>query len=133
MEHGSSPTHRLLINELMQRGWYRAGSDASPEDTGRRWHFRHGHQIDGPSGPQVSVQAGNELQAMRAMVLHLRRAEEDRRSVAALGTAAVPRDYRLRETRKSVSRASQRRGARGPSGAGLRPLPGDSERRHPGW
>jgi hypothetical protein len=64
--------HRSLVQELMHRGWYRVGADPADADGRVIWHFRHGHRTDGEPGQEVGVRASSEVEAMRALLNHLR-------------------------------------------------------------
>jgi hypothetical protein len=72
MKQGSSPEYRHLLQDLMLRGWYRAGAEPGTEGTPPVWHFRHGHCTDGQPGPVLSMQAPSELEAMQTVLKHLR-------------------------------------------------------------
>ncbi len=71
MEEGTVGADRVLVQELMLRGWYRAGQDP-PDATGRPgWRFRSGHYLEDPHRQTILVRARSPQRAMRAVLAHL--------------------------------------------------------------
>ena len=81
MKPRRSPEHQQVVHDLMERGWYHAAADPVHEgntpDEAPLWRFCYGHLTDGAPRHEVLVQAASELEAMRALLAQLEKAEAD--------------------------------------------------------
>jgi hypothetical protein len=78
MKQRSSLEYRQLVQDMMLCGWYRDGAEPGTEGRPPLWHFRHGHCTDGQLRPVLSMRAPSEMEAMQAVLRHLRHVEADR-------------------------------------------------------
>jgi hypothetical protein len=62
----------VLVEQLMQRGWYRAGAGPRQEDDRLVWGFREGHLRDVGHCETLWVAAPDEVTAMRQLFTELR-------------------------------------------------------------
>jgi hypothetical protein len=62
----------ILVEQLMQRGWYRAGAGPRQEDDRLVWGFREGHLRDVGHGETLWVAAPDEVTAMHLLFRELR-------------------------------------------------------------
>jgi hypothetical protein len=77
MERETLSEYQELVNALMLLGWYRTG-EGPPDSVGQPlWGFRHGHRTDVEPEKTLWVPGACELEAMRALLNHLRQAEAD--------------------------------------------------------
>ncbi len=74
----------ILVEQLMQRGWYRAGAGPRREDDRLVWGFRVGHLLDVGLRETLWVAAPDEVTAMRQLLTQLRD------QAAASSTSTVP-------------------------------------------
>jgi hypothetical protein len=65
----------VLVEQLMQRGWYRAGAGPRQEDDRLVWGFREGHLRDVGHCETLWVAAPDEVTAMRLLFTELRARE----------------------------------------------------------
>jgi hypothetical protein len=62
----------VLVEQLMQRGWYRAGAGPRQEDDRAVWGFREGHLLDVGYCETLWVAAPDEATAMHLLLTELR-------------------------------------------------------------
>jgi hypothetical protein len=75
----------VLVEQLMQHGWYRAGAGPRQEDDRLIWGFREGHLRDVGHCETLWVAAPDEATAMLLLLTELRARE------AASSLSRVPR------------------------------------------